>query len=111
MDGSSLEYVSGNVIGVLNGGVRTPLIVNSLPVCARDSRLLRSEPVARRGPIDAAIDVVHEVRVAVRRRQMPEPRVERAAAVVLVVPRDRMEVAHALAFLRAPLRVWLVGFL
>src|SRR4051794_14682387 len=72
---------------------------------------LLGESVAGRRPVDAAIDMVQEAGVAPGARQMTQRRVERAAAVVLLVPRKRMELAHALARLRGPVRLRLVGLL
>src|SRR5450830_1544198 len=53
------------------------------------------EAPARRGPVDATIQVVAEQRILIRGRQVTECRVEGAPAVALLVPADGMEAAHA----------------
>src|SRR5688572_3766284 len=81
-----------------------------------DSHLLSiesvgSESIAGRGPVDATVDVMHEARVTKSRGQVTQRRVERAAPIVFLVPGERMEVAHALALLPAPIRLGLVRLL
>src|SRR5688572_23332344 len=71
--------------------------------------LLRLEPLPRRGPVDATVDVVQVVLLAVRRRDVARRGVESAGAVVFLEPADRVDGLHALGLLLAPLGPNVVG--
>src|SRR5690606_30399183 len=90
---------------------RQPRCVDmATPLPAGLSCLLRGEPLARRGPVDPAVDVMQKSGVAVGAGQMTERRVERASTVIFVVPCDRMKLTHAVTTATvAPVGLGFVG--